>query len=87
MTVCAIKKNYLKVNNNCVFVYTDVASNRKLLAMLLMQKGIGRVDFAEDGLKGVEQVRSKGFDCYDLIFMDNTMPTMVKQFFSKALLC
>lgn len=52
-------------------------SNRKLLAMLLKQKGIQSVDFAEDGVKALNCIESKGPAHYDIIFMDNTMPNMV----------
>ncbi len=62
-------------------ILIDVMSNRKLLALLLQQKGIKPIDFAEDGVKAIDCIQSKGFSYYDLIFMDNTMPNMVSRIF------
>eukprot|EP01031_Cornospumella_fuschlensis_P026290 gene26290-31757_t len=56
-------------------VVDDVLSNRKLLAMLLVKKGID-VHFAESGKHCVDTVESLGLDFFDIIFMDNTMPIM-----------
>ena len=49
-----------------------------MLAMVLSKKNI-KSAFAEDGLKGVEAVRAHP-DHFDIIFMDNTMPVMVRIF-------
>ncbi|RYH23061.1 response regulator [archaeon] len=51
-------------------------SNRKLLALLLIKKGM-TVKFAENGKVCLETVQSQGLDFFDIIFMDNTMPVMV----------
>lgn len=59
-----------------VLIVDDVTSNRKLLALLLNKRGIHSITFAEDGNVGVDMVRDKGIDAFDLIFMDNTMPKM-----------
>ena len=56
----------------------DTLSNRKMLAMVLSKKNI-KCSFAEDGLKGVEAVRANP-GRFDIIFMDNTMPVMVRIF-------
>lgn len=66
--------------------HVDVLSNRKLLAMLLSRKGIQNISFANDGVQAVNTVvasRTSSSDsplqsCFDLIFMDNTMPLMVR---------
>lgn len=62
-----------------------MTSNRKLLALLLQQKGIKNVDFAEDGVKALSCVESKGLFHYGVIFMDNTMPNMVSSFLGSLL--
>jgi CheY-like chemotaxis protein len=49
-----------------------------MLAFLLNKKQISQVDFAEDGQKCVDIVKSNGPQHYHLIFMDNTMPVMVR---------
>lgn len=59
------------------FAAVDVLSNRKLLALLLVKKGINVVDFAEDGEQAISEVLMKGVKYYDIIFLDNTMPIMV----------
>lgn len=53
----------------------DVASNRKLLAMLLKKKGIEPA-MAEDGLEALNYIKAHT-DSTQIIFMDNTMPNMV----------
>jgi signal transduction histidine kinase/CheY-like chemotaxis protein len=57
-----------------ILIVDDVLSNRKLLALLLNKRGIHSITFAADGMAGVETVKDKGIDAFDLIFMDNTMP-------------
>ena len=66
--------------NNLFYLFLniilDVLSNRKLLAMLLSKRGL-ECDVAIDGvnaLKVVEENPNK----YDIIFMDNIMPNMVR---------
>lgn len=59
-----------------ILIVDDVLSNRKLLALLLNKRGIHSITFAADGVAGVETVKDKGIDAFDLIFMDNTMPHM-----------
>ena len=56
----------------------DVVSNRKLLALLLNKKGIHSIAFAEDGAVAVDRVSGQGIDGFEIIFMDNTMPNMVR---------
>lgn len=57
-----------------ILIVDDVLSNRKLLALLLNKRGVHSITFAADGMAGVETVKDKGIDAFDLIFMDNTMP-------------
>ena len=57
----------------------DVLSNRKLLGMLLKRKGI-RSEVVVDGLEAIAIVKSKPHD-FDLIFMDNTMPNLVRMMY------
>ena len=52
-----------------------MASNRKMLRMLLMKVNV-EADLAEDGWQAVNIVLSNPLK-YDIIFMDNLMPTMV----------
>ncbi len=40
--------------------------------------GVHQVDFAEDGQKALDQVKQNGLEYYHIIFMDNTMPVMVR---------
>lgn len=71
-------------------------SNRKLLAMLLSRKGIQNISFANDGVQAVNTVvasrtpsssssDSPLLSCFDLIFMDNTMPLLVRPLLSPSL--
>ena len=57
-----------------VLITDDVASNRKLLSMLLKREGIGSHQ-AVDGAQCVELVK-QNINYFDLIFMDNMMPTL-----------
>merc|ERR1711871_533938 len=57
-----------------VLVTDDVASNRKLLAMLLKKKEIDSHQ-AVDGARCVELVE-QDINYFDLIFMDNMMPAL-----------
>ena len=55
-----------------------MSSNRKLLAMLL-RKRCSNVVTAEDGVKALQAVKnSDDLNYFDIIFMDNTMPNMVR---------
>lgn len=63
------------------FFHTDAASNRKLLSMMLKRAGFGTVDLVEDGQAAVDyctMARSEGV-LPKIIFMDNTMPRMVRK--------
>ena len=62
-----------------IAVYTDSDSNRKMLRMLLRKLNID-ASMAEDGKQGVEAIMEQPDD-YQVIFMDNLMPVMVKQRF------
>ena len=56
----------------------DVLSNRKLLAMLLRKRS-SVVSTAEDGVQALKEIdRSEHLNYFDLVFMDNTMPNMVR---------
>ena len=55
----------------------DVLSNRKVLAAILRKKGV-EADLCENGLECLEAVKNKGLSYYDIIFMDNQMPLMVR---------
>ena len=54
----------------------DVASNRKMLKMLINKGAAHNVDTADDGLEAVTVVLASP-EKYDVIFMDNFMPVMV----------
>ncbi len=56
----------------------DVLSNRKMLDMILKRKGFSNTEQCADGLEAVALVKEKGLDYYDLIFMDSSMPVMVR---------
>lgn len=60
----------------------DVLSNRKMLDMILKRKGFSNTEQCADGLEAVALVKEKGLDYYDLIFMDSSMPVMVRQPYS-----
>lgn len=68
-----------------VMFFVDVFSNRKMLEMILKRKGF-HCALCNDGTEAVELVKTvHGLDYYDIIFMDNLMPNMVRQsFFSKS---
>jgi len=48
-----------------------------MLLLLLKNKGFTLIDQCADGKEAVDCVSAKGNDYYDLIFLDNFMPTMV----------
>ncbi len=54
-----------------------------MLAFLLNKKQVTSVDFAEDGQKCIDLIKSNGLKFYHIIFMDNTMPVMVSAFSMK----
>lgn len=72
-------------------MFVDVQSNRKFLTQILKIKGLKVIDMAEDGAIAVEKVQA-GFiqdpnkQPYDIIFMDNTMPEMVRSMSLKPFL-
>ena len=47
-----------------------------MLDMILQRKGFNS-DLCCDGAEAVDLVKSKGFEFYQLIFMDSLMPVMV----------
>ena len=53
----------------------DSQINQKLLQRILQRKGVKHIDVVEDGQKAVDAVHLYKKD-YDIIFMDNQMPTM-----------
>jgi CheY-like chemotaxis protein len=46
--------------------------------MLINKKGIKSVHFAEDGKIALDMLQSLGINHIDMIFLDNTMPNMVR---------
>ena len=52
-----------------------MASNRKMMKMLLMKAGVN-VEMAEDGSEAVKYVFAD-LNRFNIVFMDNLMPTMV----------
>ena len=48
-----------------------------MLNLLLKCRGYKIVDQCADGKEAVDCVSAKGNDYYDVIFLDNLMPTMV----------
>ena len=61
------------IYHSCII---DASSNRKLLSKLFNLRGIVTQD-AKDGLEAVEIVKAMPNN-FDVIFMDNTMPVMVR---------
>ena len=55
----------------------DVASNRKMLQALVKKNGAQKVDTAENGLEAIHAAQANPLK-YDIIFMDNFMPVMVR---------
>ena len=53
-----------------------MASNRKMLKMLINKNAAHNVETADDGLEAVTVVLASP-EKYDVIFMDNFMPVMV----------
>eukprot|EP01033_Poteriospumella_lacustris_P007235 gene7235-5208_t len=91
VSTAAIEQAAAIYQHYSVLIVDDVLSNRKLLAMLLSKKGIQNITFANDGVQAVNTVvasRSSSpvagasssdsplLSCFDLIFMDNTMPLL-----------
>ena len=65
----------------------DVLSNRKLLAMLLRKRS-SVVSTAEDGVQALKEIdRSEHLNYFDLVFMDNTMPNMVRNIVLYSVYC
>jgi CheY-like chemotaxis protein len=73
----------------CVCVCVDAPSNRKLLSMLLNRSGLQLVTLAEDGQAAVDICRQQSSSGggvmgaglgqeFGVIFMDNTMPRLVR---------
>jgi CheY-like chemotaxis protein len=60
-----------------MLLFVDVLSNRKLLSMLLKNKGFESTT-CEDGMQAFNIVTRTDMDNFDVIFMDNTMPVMVR---------
>ena len=54
-----------------------MTSNRKMLQALLKNNGATKVDTAENGLEAVHAAQANPLK-YDIIFMDNLMPVMVR---------
>jgi signal transduction histidine kinase len=65
------------LDNLLMDVFVDVTSNRKILKALLMRQEV-EVDMVENGKDCIDQVNLKPLDHYDIIFMDNFMPIMVR---------
>ena len=57
-------------------LFSDVHSNRKMLSRLLQLQSV-ESDMACDGSEAVQMVKSSPGK-YDMIFMDNLMPNMVR---------
>ena len=58
-------------------LFVGMQSNRRMLQLLLKHRGFTLIDQCENGKEAVDCVSAKGNDYYDLIFLDNLMPTMV----------
>ena len=54
-----------------------MTSNRKMLQALLKKNGAKKVDTAENGLEAIHAAQGNPRK-YDIIFMDNLMPVMVR---------
>ena len=57
------------------FFFLDTPSNRKLLSMLLVNKGL-KVQSCSSGEETLDLVCNKKKE-FDIVFMDNTMPGLV----------
>ena len=55
----------------------DVMSNRKMLSLLLGKRKV-RTEMAEDGADVVDMASDGRLGRFNLIFMDNQMPRMVR---------
>lgn len=62
-------------SNVRVLIAEDGAINQKILQRMLRRKGVKHIDVVDDGQKAVDAVHVHKKD-YDIIFMDNQMPTL-----------
>ncbi len=58
-----------------VLLVEDNDINAEIAMMILSQSGL-EIDWAQDGQKGLEQLRAKGDGFYDAVLMDIQMPVM-----------
>lgn len=56
-----------------LLIIDDSRFNREILSRFMQWVGIGRIDFAEDGARGLSMLRSTN---YDLVLLDIDMPVM-----------
>ena len=70
----------LQIYYTCIilYVYVDVLSNRKMLNMLLTNRGYQSITQCVNGKEALDLIiNDKGIDYFDIIFLDNIMPIMV----------
>jgi len=58
-----------------VLIAEDNRINQKILQRMLRRKGVKHIDVVDDGQQAVDAIHLHKLD-YDIIFMDNQMPTM-----------
>jgi hypothetical protein len=75
--VCDVAVTLLPPDRSLIFQCTDTPSNSKMLSMLLRKRGVVPSEPAENGEVAVD-VMKNAIDHYDLIFMDYSMPIMVR---------
>lgn len=74
-----ISKAYQLYYITYTYLYIDAVTNRKLLGMLLSKAKMKSIEYAEDGLVAFNLVKDNpNINYYDIIFLDNTMPKMVR---------
>jgi CheY-like chemotaxis protein len=61
-------------SDNCIII--DVLSNRKMLNLILKNKGIESIVQAVDGQNAIEVVEQYGINYFHIIFMDSVMPNL-----------
>lgn len=74
-----IRKAYQVYYITFTYLYIDAVTNRKLLGMLLSKAKMKSIEYAEDGFVAYNLVKDNpNINYYDIIFLDNTMPNMVR---------
>jgi len=79
MHLYSLPSNDRSASSHLLSSLLDSATNRKVLSSVLRKVGCRVIDVASDGVEALQAVRSWAeVGHYDLVFMDNTMPNMVR---------